>query len=141
MPTPNLLHKTPVYIRQIDRSFTVMDDNLREPIGQVRREKKPIKLIAQVKIGDTDDPDASEGGVTERSAGYLLFRTQDLRAAEVELQRGDRVVQIGDPPNDRETDYYLTKFQWRGHYPEHGGPTLLKAFFADRKPSRQRGDL
>jgi hypothetical protein len=142
VPTPRLLHPVPILLRQIDRRFTAeYDDNLREPIGQARREKKPVRLVAQMKIGDTDRPQASEGGVLERSDGYALFRTQDLRAADVELDRGDRIVQIGDEPNDREVDYYITKFVWLGHYPSAKGPTLVKAFFEDRHPSRQRGAL
>lgn len=142
MPTPRLLHKTPVYIRQIDRKFTARyDENLKEPIGQVRRPNSPVRLIAQVKIGNTDLPAASPGGVTETSSGYLLFRTQDLRAADIELDRGDQVVQIGDKPNDRAVDYYLLQFEWLGHYAQHGGNTLVKAFFSDRNPSRHKGDL
>lgn len=142
MPLPRLLHKTPVYIRQIDRKFTARyDHNLKEPIGQVRRPSVPIKLIAQVHIGATDNPTASAGGVTEDSRGYCLFRTADLRDADVTLDRGDQIVQMGDPPNDRATDYYITHFDWKGHYAQHGGPTLVKAFFSDRHPSRQQGDL
>lgn len=142
MPLPNLIHPVPVYIRQIDRTFTaVQDANLHEPIGQARRFQKPKKLRAQVRIQDTDAPNSSEGGVVEGSNGYLLFLTRDLKRERVTIQRGDRVVQIGDGDDARETDYYLTKMQWRGHYPNHKGPTMLKAFFRDRKPSRQRGDL
>lgn len=139
---PNLLHKTPVYIRQIDRKFTAgYDDNLHEPVGQARREKKPIRLEAQVKIGDTSAPKASAGGVVEDSEGYCLFRVFDLKNAGITLDRGDRIVQIGDGNGKRMTDYYLTKFVYLGHYANHGGPTLIKAFFEDRKPSRQRGSL
>lgn len=141
MPTPRLLHPVPVYIRQIDREQTPQDDRARSPKGQARRKQKPIKLRAQVKIGDTDNPKASPGGVIESSDGYLLFLTVDLRAARVLIDRGDRVVQIGDGKAARDVDYYITKVQHRGHYPGQKGPTLLKAFFTDRHPSRQRGDL
>lgn len=142
MPNPRLLHRTPVFLRQIDRGFTgKYDHNLKEPIGQVRRELKPIKLIAQVHIGATGRPTASHAGVVEDSSGYLLFLTWELRTASVMLKRGDRIVQIGAPPNDRAVDYYLLHSEWEGHYQQHGGPTLVKWFFADRKPSRQRGDL
>lgn len=142
MPTPNLLHPIPVYLRQIDRAQTaVFDERFHEPVGQVRRKKKPIRLSAQIKRGDVDRPVASAGGVLERSDGYLLFRTSDLRDADVTINRGDRIVQIGDPPNDREEDLYITKLQPMGHYPEHAGPTLLRCYFEDRHPSRQRGDL
>lgn len=142
MPTPRLLHPVPIFLRQIDRTFTAeYDDNLREPIGQARRKKKPVRLVAQMKIGDTDSPQASAGGIIERSDGYALFRTQDLRDADIVVDRGDVIVQIGDKPNDRETDLYITKMQFMGHYPSAAGPTLVKAFFEDRHPSRQRGEL
>lgn len=139
---PNLIHPIVVWLRQIDRARTaVMDDVLKEPIGQARRKLKPIRLVAQMSIGDTDRPRQSEGGVVEESAGYLLFRTSDLRRAKITIDRGDRIVKIGDPPNQRDADLYILKLQWRGHYQDQGGPTLLKAFFEDRHPSRQRGDL
>lgn len=142
MPTPRLLHPIPVWIRKADRKFTAaFDENFGEPVGQVRRKQKPIKLRAQLKIKDTDDPNQLGHGVAERSVGYMLFLTSDLKRAQVTIDRGDRIVQLGEDPNGREVDYYVTKLQWRGHYPEHGGPTLLKAWFMDRQPSRLREDL
>lgn len=141
MPLPRLLHPVPVFIRQISRGITPQDHNAREPRGQAYRKQKPIKLRAQVRIGDTDEPAATAGGVTESSEGYLLFLTRELKAAKVTIDRGDQVVQIGEGAFAREVDYYITKLQHRGHYPNAKGPTLLKAFFSDRHPSRQRGDL
>ena len=144
MPAPRLLHPVPVLIRQIDRKFSArMDDNLNEPIGQVRRKdrRKETEVRAQMKIGGTDIPTASEGGVTESSDGYALFLTSDLTKAHLTIARGDRIVKIGDSSNGREVDLYITKFEWRGHYPRAKGPTLLKAYFEDRAPSHQRGDL
>lgn len=142
MPNPRLLHPVPIFLRQIDRRRTaIMDDNLHEPVGQVRRELKPVKLSAQMKIFDTDRARAASGGATEDSTGYALFRTSDLNIAKIEIERGDRIVQIGDGKNGREVDYYIVKVLWLGHYQFAQGPTLVKAFFEDRKPSRQRGDL
>jgi hypothetical protein len=141
MPMPRLIHPIPVEIRKADRKFTAAyDDNFREPVGQVRRKQKPIKLRAQLKIKDTDAATATAGGVQEQSNGYLLFLTADLKRAGVTIEIGDRVVKLGEGDNAREVDYYITKFYWRGHYPAAGGPTLLKAFFMDRQPSRQRED-
>lgn len=142
MPLPRLIHPIPVWLRKEDRTFTaVYDNNLKEPVGQARRPQKPIKLVAQIFVGNTDNPMPSEGGVIERSDGYLLFRTSDLRDLKVEVDRGDRVVKIGDGDNAREVDYYITKLKWMGHYSWAGGPTLLRAYFEDRHPSHQRGDL
>lgn len=139
MPTPRLLHPVPVELRKADRKFTAAyDENLREPVGQVRRKQKPIKLTAQVKIKDTDATTATEGGEQRQSNGYMLFLTADLKKKGVTIDIGDRVVKIGTGDNAREVDYYIVKFHWRGHYPEHGGPTMVKAFFEDRQPSRYR---
>lgn len=143
MPTPRLIHPVPVYIRKIDRAQTAeWDDNLHEPIGEVRRDEVPIKLHAQHQPNEESTPRVSfaAGGVILESDGYLLFRTSDLRDADVELEDGDRVVQMGDPPNDREVDFYLGKMKPMGHYPQHGGATLIRAYYADREPSRHRGD-
>ena len=142
MPTPRLIHPVPIFIRQIERSLTPQDDDAREPVGQVYRNQKPIKLMGQVRYLDaTDAPAATPGGVIEHSSGYVLFRTLDLRARRIELQRGDRIVQIGEGALADEVDLYITQKPIRGHYPQHQGGTLQKFFFSDRKPSRQRGDL
>jgi len=139
---PNLIHPIPVFIRKLERSLTaIQDDDLHEPLGQARRESKPIKLYAQIQTSDTDAPVVSEGGVVEKTDGYCLFRTADLRLARFEVERGDRIVQIGEAPNAREVDLYITKIRPMGHYPSASGHTLIRAYFEDRKPSRQRGDL
>jgi len=140
MPLPRLIHPVPVFIRQINRALTPQDDSARAPKGQALRGPK-VKLRAQVNIGDTDEPKVSNANIRETSEGYLMFLTRDLHAARITIDRGDQIVQIGEGNAAREVDYYITKLQHRGHYPNAKGPTLLKAFFADRHPSRQRGDL
>jgi hypothetical protein len=138
---PRLLHPVPVFIRKKDVEFTAAyDHNLHEPIGQVRREQKPIRLMAQVRINDTDAAQATQGPITETSTGYLLFLTRDLDDARITIERGDQIVQIGEDDFAREVDYYIIKTQWRGHYPRAKGPTLMKAFFEDRHPSRLTND-
>ena len=132
-------HPITVFLRKADKEQTaVMDDDLHEPVGQVRRKLKPIKLVAQIADGKAKDPVASSGGVVEESDGYLLFRTKDLRTAKTTVERGDRIVQIGEKPNDREVDYYITKLKYMGHYPGKKGASLVRAYFEDREPSRHR---
>lgn len=141
MPRVRLLHKIPVYLRKSDKDHTaLMDDSLHEPIGQVRRPLKPIKLIAQISDGKTNDPKSASGGVVLESDGYLLFRTKDLRAKNTTVDVGDRVVQIGEDENARSVDYYITKLKYMGHYPGKKGASLVRAYYEDRHPSRQRGD-
>jgi hypothetical protein len=137
-----LIHPIPVYLRQIDRDETPeYDENLREPIGQVERELDPIRLMAQIKHEKQKDPISTSSGVVLESDGYLLFRTVDLRTAGVVIARGDRIVQMGDPPNDIETDYYILGFVPIVHLPRGRGSMMRKAMFEDREPSRRRGDL
>ena len=142
MPSPRLLHPIPILIRQIDRKFTPKYDNrLKEPIGQSPRLLKPVKLRAQMKIGRTDDAQATGLGIEEKSDGYALFLVADLKRVRITINRGDRIVQIGEGVSKREVDFYIVKFEFRGHYPSARGHTLIKAHFQDRHPSRQRGDL
>jgi hypothetical protein len=37
-----------------------------------------------------------------------------------------------------ELDVYVTKLRYEGHYPDQHGPGLVKAFFNDRAPERQK---
>lgn len=139
MATPRLNHPVPVYLRKADKTETaVYDSKLKEPVGQVRRKQKPIKLRAQIGKGTADRSVATEGGTSEKSDGYLLFLTRELKTAKVEIEVGDRVVQIGEDDSKREVDYYVIRLAWRGHYPEHRGHTMVKAFFEDRQSSRVR---
>jgi len=137
MLLPRLLHPIRVELRKKDLEYTpLMDDNLNEPIGQVRREQATIVLKAQIKIDDADAAVATEGPIEEQDRGYLLFLTRDLHAKQITIERGDRIVKIGEGKNARDVDLYIVRLRWRGHYPKAGGPTLLKAYFEDRHPSR-----
>lgn len=139
MPRVKLIHPITVFLRKADKEQTaVMDDDLHEPVGQVRRKLKPIKLVAQIADGKTKDALPSSGGVILESDGYLLFRTKDLRGARTTVEIGDRVVQIGEKPNDHAVDYYITKLKYLGHYPNHKGASLVRAYYEDREPSRHR---
>lgn len=140
MPAPRLIHPVPIWVKKIDRDFTpISDPNLHEFIGQVRRERK-VKLYAQIGQPSVT-PKASSGGILETEAGYILVLTAALRNADVALERGDQIVQIGEGPAARQTDLYITRLEWLGHYNQASGHTMLKAYFADRQPSRQQGDL
>ncbi len=139
MATPRLLNPVKVFLRKLDKEETAaVDDKLKEPIGQYRRKQKPIKLTAQIGKGSADRAVATEGGKSEKSDGYLLFLTRDLKVAKVTIEIGDRVVQIGEGASERQVDYYIIRLAWRGHYKEHRGHTMVKAFFEDRQSSRVR---
>jgi hypothetical protein len=138
MPIPTLIHPISVYLRKSDKTNTaVMDSLLHEPVGQVRRETS-IKLRAQVLWGLDHTQQPSDMTVAASSDGYLLFLTADLVAAHVTLNIGDRIIKIGEGAVALDVDLYIVSFRWMGHYPGQRGPTLVRAYFADRSPSRQR---
>jgi hypothetical protein len=132
MPIPNLLHPVPVKIRQLSRSTTVYDDDAREPIQIVGRTSE-LTVQGQVRWYEQYRQEPTLVGVVEGASGYVLFRLADLEAQSVVLQRQDQFVQIGS----RETDVYVVALEWVGHYADQGGPTMVKAHFADRQPARQ----
>jgi len=138
MPIPTLIHPIPVYLRKSDKVNTaVMDPILHEPVGQVRRETS-IKLRAQVQWGLDRTQQSSDMTVEASSDGYLLFLTSDLAVAHVTLNIGDRIIKIGEGVVALDVDLYIVSFRWMGHYPDQRGPTLVRSYFADRSPSRQR---
>lgn len=136
---PNLLHPIPVYLSRVEKDFTALQDaNLHEPIGQVKRPQAPTKLYAQISWGMDKRISQGEGGALLDSDGYLLFRTSDLRDKYITLQIGDRIAQIGEEKAKQNVDLYLIAFKWMGHYPDQQGASLVKAYFEDRSPSRQK---
>lgn len=140
MTVPNLIHPVPVKIQQIRKDTTVQDNDFREP---VQRSKKDATETLQAQIAWKGEKILvmSEGGAQEQADGYVLFRSIDLQAKSITLQQNDRIIEIGTGANKKEVDLYIIKLQPIGHYPDRGGSTLVKAFFEDRQPSRQRLDL
>lgn len=132
MPTPNLIHPVPVTIEQIDKPATLYDEDAREPIQFAARATSKT-IAGQVKWGSQFDETTTRVGTVEGASGYVLFRQIDLTAAGVELQLEDRFSRIGT----RDTDVYITRLRPVGHYPDHSGHTMIKAFFDDRQPSKQ----
>ena len=134
---PRLLHPVPVEIEQLVRSAAPMDDDYAEPIQQATRGPR-IVALGQVKWSMDERLRASLIGAEQESEGYILFRRVDLRALGIaELKQNDRFVSIGAGPNARPVDLYITGLRFEGHYPDQGGPALVKAFFRDRNPSKQ----
>lgn len=135
---PSLIHPIPVFLRKAERTLTaVQDDNLHEPVGQVRRPQAPTRLLAQVSWGKDQRQDQAQEGNSGSSDGYLLFRTSDLRAKHLAVEIGDRITQIGDGAAAQPMDLYVVALTWMGHYPDQHGASLVKAHFEDRRPSRE----
>jgi hypothetical protein len=134
---PNLIHPVPVFLRKAEKALTaVQDDNLHEPVGQVRRQQAPTRFLAQVSWGKDQRQDQVAGGAASASDGYLLFRPADLRGRHFEIEVGDCIVQIGEGNAARSTDLYVVALTWMGHYPDQNGASLVRAYFEDRSPSR-----
>lgn len=132
-PYPRLLHPVTVLLEQISPSDTVYDPDTREPIQQAARAAS-VSLRGQVKYGVSKEMRVEPAGIQENERGYVLFRQKDLTAASVSLAINDRISKIGRVNHDA----YITRLEPTGHYGDLGGNTLVKAYFADRQPSKHR---
>ncbi len=133
MPLPNLLHRVNCTIEQIDRTGTLNDDDAREPVQHAER-SAAVTVQGQPKWVSEETLGTSRGGARSDSAGYVLFRYVDLNAAGVDLDINDRITIQGHIA----AEVYVTKVQPIGHYADQNGASLVKAWFADRKPAKQR---
>jgi hypothetical protein len=132
MVQPNLLHPVPVVVEQIDKTTTYYDDDAREPIQYAARPTQTT-VQGQVEWRAQKNEEHRRTGTVEGASGYVLFRRVDLAAVSLNLQIEDRLARIGDI----DTDVYVHRLEWVGHYPDKGGPTMVKAYFQDRGPARQ----
>lgn len=132
MTVPNLLHPVPISVEKIDRASTYYDPDAREPIMQAAR-KTIVVVPGQVNWGTQKGLEPQKAGPREGATGYVLFRHTDLTAAGLTLEDNDRFAKLGNV----ETDVYIDRLEHEGHYPDQGGPTLVKAYFSDRAPAKQ----
>jgi hypothetical protein len=128
---PRLIHPINITIEKIVRGSTWYDEDAREPIQQADR-AVPVVVKGQPKWTRQLGLDMEKGGARETSAGYVLFRKIDLDAASVTLEDNDRIVKMGHV----DCDVYVNRIEWTGHYPDQDGPSLVKAHFMDRSPSK-----
>jgi len=127
MPVPRLLHPVPVVVEQIDRQATAYDRDAREAVQVVAR-KVTFTMSGQAKWISDMSLEAVKEGAIERASGYVLFSLAELRAASRMIVRGDRFTSIGG----RDCDAYVERTEPTAHYPDLGGPGLLKAHFSTR---------
>jgi len=113
-----------------------MDNDAREPIGKVARGVVE-DLFAQVSWGK-QQVEQMEGGEVKKVDGYLLFRLIDLSKANVEINTGDKITQIGTGLSaQKNLALYIYRLDPCIYIPELGGYRAVKAYFNDRKPVRQ----
>lgn len=139
---PRLMHPVPVEVEKLQRAVAPMDPDYAEPTQQAVRGPR-ITVPGQVKWGMDERLRATLTGAEQESEGYILFRRTDLRRVGlIEIAQNDRFTAIGTGLNLVEVDLYVVGLRYEGHYPDQGGPALVKAFFKDRFPSKQnRGGL
>ena len=131
---PRLLHPATIELEQAASAQTVYHEDAREPIGTIARDD--VKTIqGQVKWGTTKGLGMSAPGPEENAAGYVLFRKVDLDAQSITLAINDRIKKMGHV----NTDVYVIRLEWIGHYTDQSGPTMVKAWFEDRSQAREIG--
>jgi hypothetical protein len=127
MPIAHLLHPVPIVLEQIDRPDTIYDEDAREAVQVVSR-KIAVTVPGQVKWNSDMSLNPGREGASEDASGYVLFSLPGLAALSISLSRGDRILSIGG----RACEVYVERTEPCGHYPDAGGPTLLKAHFGTR---------
>jgi hypothetical protein len=139
MPTPRLIHPIPVEVRQLQRSSTKVDEDFREEIEHVSR-GTTVTIPGQVEWKTDNRLRANKTGVEQASDGYVLFRTADIRTAGLtQIDQGDQIVAYGIGANRVAINVFVISTQYLGHYPNGGGPQLVKCFFKDRTPGKLPG--
>lgn len=135
MSIPHLIHPIDIDIEQISPATTIYDPDTREPIQQVARSAL-FTIKGQPRFRSQTSVNLERGGNRGDGNGYILFRIQDLNRAAVTINLNDKITRIGHVTG---VEFFVTKIEWIGHLPRHNGPSLLKAWFDDRDPSKQSG--
>ena len=131
-PQPKLIHPSQVYIEQIDRSTTIYDPYAREPIQQAKR-KAVVTCPGQLRMRSIKELEQEFGeGDRTRQRGYVLFRYRDLADRGITLDLNDKIVKIGH----LEMSVYIDRLEPVANYQDFNGPTLVKAWFIDRRPGK-----
>lgn len=137
MVSPRLIHPLPTDVQSVNRDATIQDDGYSEPVQTVQYDPT-FTAPGQWKWMSDKELRAQDIGAVEYSTGYVLFRTSDLRAIGKKINTGDRIIGYGAGAARIALDVYVTKVRYEGHYPDQHGPALVKAFFNDRAPERQK---
>lgn len=133
MPLPNLIHAIDCDVEQIDTAATLYDPDTREPIQAAAR-ATVITCPGQPRWTSQKQLEAAGFGPADKVSGYVLFRYFDLDARSITLRVNDRIVMQG-----RHTDeVYIVRLQPSGHYRDQDGASLVKAWFSDRLPAKER---
>lgn len=132
---PELIEPVKVLIQPINKTATTYSSGVsgRREIQNYVARKSTVTLDAQVVFGDTNQrPNFTQLGVDEQVKGYLVLRYKDLQDAATTLQRGDKIIKLGQ----LDVEYFLlhSKGDPAAHFSSIGGFTLVRMFFADKEP-------
>lgn len=131
----NLQHPVPVTLRQLLRGSAPQDDDYRETI-QGAQFGPEVVAPGQVKWVESRALDVTRIGTQDDSDGYVVFLTASLKRLGVTLSIGDKFVRFGVGANQVVREVYITRLAPFAHYQSSGGAACVKAYFADRQPSR-----
>lgn len=137
MPLPNLLHPIQTDFQSFEPQATIQDSGYQEPV-QTTTYSAPWTVPGQWKWFSSRELAMQKYGAEENEDGYVLVRPVDLRAIGKSIQRGDRIIGYGAGASRINLDVYIVRIRPEGHYPDIQGSGLLKAFFSDRQPERQK---
>ncbi len=136
MVQPRLIHPIPTEIQSTAPATVSQDEGYREPIQTIGR-STTFTVPGQWKWFSDRELRMQKSGAQEGSDGYVLLRTVDLAALNKKVNRGDRIIGYGSGRGRVDLDVEVVRLRYEGHYPDQGGPALIKAFFADRQPAHQ----
>jgi hypothetical protein len=111
-----------------------MDDDAKEPVGKVYRDED-IDLYGQIYWQD-ETWQAAREGLVDKTLGYILLRRFDLNLCKIDINEGDKIIQIGKNQAAVEKPLYVYRKRYRGHYQDTDGHSLVKVWFTDKKPGR-----
>lgn len=133
MVLPTLIHGVDITIEQIDRSATLYDEDAREPIQHAGR-KTQVVVKGQPHWRSEERLRVDAAGPTGDAQGWVTFRYADLDAQGIALEINDRIVKMGRTV----TEVYVVRLEPKAQYPDQDGPSLLRVWFSDRRPAKER---
>ena len=136
---PELIDPIKITIEQIDKINTPFTGGVagrREPVGSVVR-KTAFKIDAQIVFTDREQlANRTQLGTDEQAKGYFVLRFKDLNALGKVLKRGDKIIKMGQ----LDKEFYILNDGGdpAAHFSFNNEFTLIRMFFADRKPVGDR---
>lgn len=133
MPLPNLIHPIDITLEQLDTAATIFDPDAREPLQAAARSTS-VLLKGQPRWSSQKQLEVAGFGPADQVRGYVLFRYVDLNALSIVLKKNDRIIMQGQLVDE----VYIVRIEPMAHYPDQNGASLLKAWFTDRLPAKER---